>query len=122
MKPYPTNESAPMIEFRWLQLTAHEHSLVLDALASMLNADHANKAEVANLALKLAQAEPHPKITVGVHGGMVQWTLGNPFPIRICDYDGCDLPDLDERGQPCEIWFEPANADQTPSWSASAGL
>jgi hypothetical protein len=103
---------ALMTESRWLQLTAREHAMVLDALSSMLNADPANKAEVENLAL--AQAEPHPKITVGVHGGMVQWTLGNPFPIRICDYDGCDLPDLDERGQPCEIWYEPASAEQMP--------
>jgi hypothetical protein len=103
-----------MTEDRWLQLTARERAIVLDALSSMLEADPANKAEVKNLALKLAQAQPHPNITVGVHGGMVQWTLGNPFPIRICDYDGCDLPDLDERGQRCAIWFEPANAEQLP--------
>ena len=62
--------------------------------------------------MKLAQAQPHPDITIGVHGGLVQWVLGNPFPVRICDYDGFDLPDVDERGQPCAIWFEPANAER----------
>ena len=76
------------------------------------NADPANGAEVENLAVKLAQAQPHPDITIGVHGGLVQWVLGNPFPVRICDYDGFDLPDVDERGQPCAIWFEPANAER----------
>jgi hypothetical protein len=103
-----------MTEDRWFQLRAREHAIVLDALASMLNADPVNKAEIESLALKLAQAQSHPNITIGVHGGMVQWTLGNPFPIRICDYDGCDVPDLDERGQPCAIWFEPANAEGLP--------
>jgi hypothetical protein len=48
---------------------------------------------------------------VGVHGGLVQGTLGNPLPIRICDYDGPDddLPDMDERGQRCNMWFEPSD-------------
>jgi hypothetical protein len=35
--------------------------------------------------------------------------LGNPFPIRVCDYDGQsdeDLPDIDERGQRCRMWWE----------------
>ena len=39
---------------------------------------------------KLASATEGPAITVGVHGGLVQWVIGNPFPIRICDYDGDD--------------------------------
>ena len=104
-----------MTDDSWIQLTAREHAIVLDALLSMLDADRANQAEVENLAVKLAQAQPHPDITVGVHGGLVQWVMGNPFPVRICDYDGSDLPDLDERGQPCEIWFEPPNAEQPSS-------
>ncbi len=103
-----------MTDHSWLQLTVREHAIVFDALISMLNADPANNAEVENLALKLAQAQPHPDITIGVHGGLVQWVLGNPFPIRICDYDGCDLPDLDERGQPCAIWYEQPNAGKLP--------
>ena len=97
-----------MTDDSWLQLTPREHS-ILDALRSALNANPENSVEVENLAVKVAQGQPHPNITVGVHGGLVQWVLGNPFPIRICDYDGCDLPDLDERGQPCEIWYEPAD-------------
>ena len=62
---------------------------------------------------KLTHSPQHPEITVGVHGGQVQWTLGNPFPIRVCDYDGDreDLSDIDERGQPCRIWFEPQSDD-----------
>ncbi len=103
-----------MIDLSWLQLTAREHEIILDALRSTLEAGPAKSAEVENLALKLAEAQLHPDVTVGVHGGVVQWVVGNPFPIRICDYDGCDLPDVDERGQPCSIWFEPANADRLP--------
>ena len=35
-----------MTESRWLQLTAREYAMVLDALSSMLNADPANKATI----------------------------------------------------------------------------
>jgi hypothetical protein len=101
-----------MTELSWLQLTTREHEIVLDALRTMLTASLANSTEVENLAVKLAQAQPPPDIIVGVHGGMVQWVVGNPFPIRVCDYDGCDLPDVDERGQPCAIWIEPAKEGQ----------
>lgn len=68
---------------------------------------------------KLASADRWPCITVGVHGGQVQWVLGNPFPIRVCDYDGEDdeLPDIDERDQRCRIWFEPVDGDcQAAFW------
>ena len=64
------------------------------------------------LTLRLVHGTSYPDITVGVHGGQVQWALGNPFPIRVCDYDGAsdeDLPDIDGRGQRCRIWWEPAN-------------
>ena len=66
---------------------------------------------------KLASADRWPCITVGVHGGQVQWILGNSFPIRVCDYDGGDdeLPDVDEREQKCRIWFEPAD----DGWAAA---
>jgi len=62
---------------------------------------------------KLARATGGPPIIIGVHGGLVQWVLGNPFPIRICDYDGEDheLPDIDEREQRCCMWFAPIDAD-----------
>jgi hypothetical protein len=68
---------------------------------------------------KLASADRWPRITVGVHGGLVQWVLGNPFPIRVCDYDGEDdeLPDTDERDQKCSIGFEPVDDDwQVAHW------
>ena len=40
---------------------------------------------------------------------MVQWTSGNPFPIRVCDYDveGAYPKYVDERGRRCVISFEP---------------
>jgi hypothetical protein len=97
----------------WLHLTAREHALVLEAVRSMLNGA-VNNDEVENLAVKLARAHPHPDITVGVHGGLVQWIAGNPFPIRICDYDGFDLPDADARGRPCDVWIHEPNTDGTP--------
>jgi hypothetical protein len=98
----------------WLHLTAREHAILLEAVASMLNAGAGHNAELENLAVKLVQAQPHPDITVGIHGGLVQWIVGNPFPIRVCDYDGFDLPDVDERGRPCDVWFHQANADNMP--------
>lgn len=59
----------------------------------------------------------YPDITIGVHGGQVQWVLGNPFPIRVCDYDGDrdELPDVDERGQKCRMWFEPVDSTTAQS-------
>lgn len=72
----------------------------------------ATSEEIEDLSKKPGLAELHPQITVGVYGGQVQWTLGNPFPIRVCDYDGEkeDLPDIDERGQRCRMWYEPGDA------------
>jgi hypothetical protein len=98
----------------WVQLTAREQVIVLEAVQSMLRAGTANNVEVANLTVKLARSKPHPDITVGVHGGLVQWIVGNPFPIRVCDYDGFDLPDVDEHGRPCDVWFHQPNTDGVP--------
>jgi hypothetical protein len=105
---------SPMDDDSWLHLTAREHVLLLEAVLSMLNAAPTNSAEVENLAVKLTQGQPHPDITVGVHGGLVQWIAGNPFPIRVCDYDGFDLPDVDERGRPCDVWIHEPNTDGAP--------
>ena len=69
---------------------------------------------------KLADAGTGPKVTIGVHGGMVQWIIGNPFPIRICDYDGSrnDYTHIDEREQGCIAWYEPVDTDWPHSkWS-----
>jgi hypothetical protein len=98
----------------WLQLSAREREIILEAVRSMLSAAPTSDAAMENLAVKLAQPHPHPDITVGVHGGLVQWIAGNPFPIRVCDYDGFDLPDVDERGRPCDVWIHEPNTDTTP--------
>jgi hypothetical protein len=106
-----------MIETAWIELTSRDRMLLLDALSSARAAERLGKDEVDALTIKLVHAEPYPGITVGVHGGQVQWTLGNPFPIRVCDYDGegDDLPDIDERGQRCRMWFEPPSAEMGKS-------
>lgn len=96
----------------WIGLTARERTVMLDALAALCRSDDRKRKDIEALMVKLVHSTPHPDITVGVHGGQVQWTLGNPFPIRVCDYDGAsdeDLPDIDGRGQRCRMWWEPAN-------------
>jgi hypothetical protein len=102
-----------MSETAWIGLNARERKVLLNAL-TMLRRSRADEAgDIDTLTLKLVHSVPHPDITVGVHGGQVQWTLGNPFPIRVCDYDGVsdeDLPDVDGRGQRCRMWFEPTDS------------
>ena len=95
----------------WLGISQRERDTLLDALASLRRSDPNRSRDIDLLTAKLVYNPPHPEITVGVHGGQVQWTLGNPFPIRVCDYDGDreELPDVDERGERCRIWFEPVS-------------
>lgn len=92
----------------WIGLTNRERQTLLQALAVFGPQGKSTK-EIDALRTKLTYSPEHPKITVGIYGGQVQWTAGNPFPIRVCDYDGDreDLPDVDERGERCRIWFEP---------------
>jgi hypothetical protein len=92
----------------WVGLNARERETLLHGLTLLRKSDPTR--EIETLAERLAGDPSYPQITVGVYGGQVQWTLGNPFPIRICDYDGDreDHADIDERGQHCRIWFEPA--------------
>src|SRR5580704_5147161 len=101
-----------MLKGKWLTITTREQSILLDVLSTVRKVRGINDAEIDALIAKLAHASPHPNITIGVQGGLVQWTRGNPFPIRICDYDveGDELVDCDERGQGCRIWMEPADA------------
>jgi hypothetical protein len=96
----------------WIGLSAREREILFDALKTLRHSRVEKTRDIDALTVKLFHSTPHPQITVGVHGGQVQWTLGNPFPIRVCDYDGDreDLPDIDERGQHCRIWFEPASS------------
>jgi hypothetical protein len=99
-----------MIESVWIELSPRERAILLHALSSIRS--KGEPSEIDAVTLKLVHTVSHPDITVGVHGGQVQWMLGNPFPIRVCDYDGEgdeDLPDIDERGQRCRMWFEPAD-------------
>jgi hypothetical protein len=95
----------------WIGLNRRERTILLDALKTLRSSNDRQARDIDALTVKLVHSPPHPAITVGVHGGQVQWTLGNPFPIRVCDYDGDreDLPDVDERGQHCRIWFEPTS-------------
>jgi hypothetical protein len=101
-----------MAEVAWISLTQSEKMLLLDAVATLRRSRPDDTKGIDELTLKLVHSAPHPEITVGVHGGQVQWTLGNPFPIRVCDYDASsdeDLPDIDERGQRCRMWWQPAD-------------
>ncbi len=100
---------------RWIGTNARERKILLDALALLRRYDVGKVRAIDALTAKLVHSTPHPEITVGVHGGQVQWTLGNPFPIRVCDYDGDkeELPDIDERGQRCRIWFEQGSKAQS---------
>ncbi|MGC9954096.1 MAG: hypothetical protein ABSD21_07445 [Rhizomicrobium sp.] len=95
----------------WVSLSTGERAILRNALTCYARENAAETPAVAELLKKLEPSKPYPDITIGVYGGQVQWTLGNPFPLRVCDYDGdkCDLPDLDKSGQWCRQWFEPAD-------------
>jgi hypothetical protein len=99
----------------WIGLNARERKTLLDALGTLRIYEAGKARQIDVLTAKLTHNPPHPVITVGVHGGQVQWTIGNPFPIRVCDYDGDreELPDVDEIGQRCRIWFEPIRNEQS---------
>lgn len=101
----------------WLPLSQSERNLLRQALSAYARGDAANPQDVTALAAKIAGATPYPDITVGVYGGQVQWTSGNPFPLRIVDYDGekDDLPNADDNGEPCRLWFEPSDAERAAS-------
>jgi hypothetical protein len=105
----PKNREVEMPKQNWIGLSRRERTILLDALKAARGANGGKARDIDALMVKLTYSPPHPEITVGVHGGQVQWTLGNPFPIRVCDYDGDreELLDIDERGQRCRICFEP---------------
>ena len=102
-----------MRESIWLALTARERTILQTALGAYIEAGVADSAALESLVDKLRNAESYPAITIGVHGGQVQWVMGNPFPIRICDYDGEkeDLPDVDERDQRCRMGYAPPDME-----------
>src|SRR5215467_2872682 len=86
-----------LIDSKWTHLTADEAAIILNALSSIRSSQHADSPKIDMLIDKLEKAESEPNITIGICRGQVCWARGNPFPIRICDYDGFDLPDVDER-------------------------
>jgi hypothetical protein len=100
----------------WTRLSSREKAVLIDALRSSRRGKLAGPGAVDTLISKLVQAKSYPQITVKVQGGLVQCVLGNPFPIRICDYDveRDEDPDVDECGEPCRIWLEPADPDVCP--------
>ncbi len=89
----------------WLPLNPEERTLLREALAAYASIGDTDAVNA--LSKKIAQTSAYPDITVGVYGGVLQWVTGNPFPIRVCDYDGDekDLPFMDERGQRCTMGF-----------------
>lgn len=101
-----------MAEIAWIGVSKQERAILLDALAELRRSRVRGTRQIDKLTAKLVHSPLHPEITVGIRGGQVQWTLGNPFPIRVCDYDASsddELPDVDECGQRCRIWWEPTN-------------
>jgi hypothetical protein len=64
------------------------------------------------LSKKIVRCMSHPDITVRASGGVVQGITGNPFPIRVCDYDGDE--DVDEDGERCTMGFEQPD----PNWNS----
>lgn len=101
-----------MSELIWIGLTTAEAESVREALAALRLAAPGRADDIAQLTKRL-EAAVSPAISIGVYGGLVQWVSGNPFPIRIIDYDGdaADLPDRDDEGLPCSIWEEPSDID-----------
>jgi len=101
-----------MTDSTFLTLAPSERATVMQALRLLSRSTGARPHRVHALIRKIEAASDYPTITVGVSGGQVQWTRGNPFPVRIRDYDGeqpNDLPDCDELGQRCRTWMEPPN-------------
>jgi hypothetical protein len=98
-----------MVENVWVCLSARERTILLDAVTAVGRKSRAQTDEIDALILKIVRAKSHPKITVGVRRGQVESVLGNPFPIRICDYDGDSFSDVDEQGRGCSIWYLPAD-------------
>lgn len=104
-----------MADPAWIVLNARERRLLLDALGALPFSNKHDATDVEALALKIVHGTPYPVITIGVEDGQVQWVRGNPFPIRVCDYDAPSdeaLPDIDESGRRCGMWWEPADHER----------
>ena len=94
----------------WLSLTATERGLLREAVTYYSTSRHAEQDEIDAVQRRLDSAKPQPWVTVRVDGGMVEEIAGNPFPVRLYDYDidGVDDLSFDEDGRACVISeFEP---------------
>jgi hypothetical protein len=94
----------------WLPLSASERSLLLEALSHYLGCGRAEEDEINAMRRKIEGAKPQPWVTVRVVGGLVEEVAGNPFPVRLYDYDidGADELGFDADGRACVISeFEP---------------
>ena len=94
----------------WLPLTANERSLLLEALAHYAGSRRAEEEDIDAMRRKIASAKPQPCVTIRVDGGLVEEIAGNPFPVRLYDYQIHGVDDLafDEDGRACVISeFEP---------------
>ena len=111
-----------MAEPHQLTFSSRDRQIIIEALMRLKHSRRRKSArsiglKEIDLLVSRFLDSAYPDITVGVHGGQVQWVLGNPFPIRVCDYDGDrdELPDVDERGQKCRMWFEPIDSTTAQS-------
>ena len=98
----------------WLSLTANERSLLLEALAHYSDSRRVEENEMTAMRRKIERAKPQPWVTIRVDGGFVEEIAGNPFPVRLYDYDidGVDELSFDEDGRACVISeFEPQKAE-----------
>ena len=113
-----------MVERTWLSLTSREQAILQEALRAYAGPKRPEGRELTALSKKLRRSRLRPQITIGVQGGMVQWTSGNPFPIRICDYDGDgrELPDVDAQDQRCEISFAPPDTVRRTGRCPTSGI
>lgn len=97
----------------WLPVTASERSLLQEALAYYTESKRADEEEITAMLRKIERAKPQPCVTVRVDGGSVEAIEGNPFPVRLYDYDidGVDELGFDEDGRACIISeFQPSTA------------
>ena len=100
-----------MSNLSYVSLRPEERAILQEALVAYVGSKRSRSRALETLSKKLCETS-YPKITIGIEGGMVQWASGNPFPIRVCDYDidGCYPRYVDERGRRCGISFEPPDA------------
>ena len=101
-----------MTDCSWISVTKLEIRLLKEALSAFRSVA-LDRADEIDLLRERLENQATPAITIGVYGGLVQWVKGNPFPIRVIDYDGDegDLAGRDDEGLPCSMWTEAIDPD-----------